>query len=302
MFPVPSRAGAFTLATALLSGGCTENEFIAQPFDNIAVVTGDFDFVESTLLRQEIAYQRYEGYICCASYDPTIDPAGIAQKAESLFLAENAEGQAELDTYDAVFVNSGARGLGDYEYNGIEDDDDFVKDPLVIDRVRAYVEDRGRVLVVSDWAYDLIEAVWPDKLELAGDDLAYDAAQLGVGGQRVAAEVKGELLRNRLQAGAASLLYNYGNWSVVEGVGPDVTVHLSGDVNFRPDGGDGVSVIPDSPLLVSFAAGRGLVVYSSFHWDAQTAALSDEILLALIEGLDPGNAADQADEEVSDAQ
>ena len=63
MPPVPLRAGALILVAALLSGGCTENEFIAQPFDNIAVVTGDFDFVESTLLRQEIAYQRYEGFI-----------------------------------------------------------------------------------------------------------------------------------------------------------------------------------------------------------------------------------------------
>ena len=44
----------------LLLGCPTENEFIEKPFESIAVVSGDFDNIEQSLDRLEVAYQLYD--------------------------------------------------------------------------------------------------------------------------------------------------------------------------------------------------------------------------------------------------
>ncbi|MCB9764409.1 MAG: hypothetical protein H6741_27105 [Alphaproteobacteria bacterium] len=277
------------LLLVALCGACVDNTFVERPFDDIAVVTGDFDHIESSLDRMVIPYQRYEGFICCAAYDPDIDPDGIQLKVEGLFA--EVDGNPELFGYDALFLNSGTRGLGDYVYNGIEDDDGIVADPERVDVIRRYVEERNRVLVVSDWAYDIVEAIWPDAIDFYGEDTALDAAQVGSPG-RVQADVFTEGLRQDLETEAVSLHFNYGNWAVMEDVGPDVEVLMRGDVELRLSDEQGTGSLEDVPLLVKFSAGGGTVMVSGFHWSAQTAAMADTVLTSQIERLQPNTAED----------
>ena len=98
------------------------------------------------------------------------------------------------------FLNSGVRGLGSYVYNGVENDDIFLLDELYFGNVRSFVQ-AGRTLVVSDWAGDLIEQVWPDKITFVNEENCsnqdyFDIAQ--VGSNEIIATIENDNLMNQL--------------------------------------------------------------------------------------------------------
>ena len=270
------------MLAAALAPGCTpDQEFHEIPIDAIAVTAGDYDRMEALLLRQLVAYQLYEGYIVGATYDPELDGEGIALKVEGLLPERD-----ELDAFGAVFVNSGTRGLGEYVYNGVEPDDGLVSDPAVIEAVSGWV-DGGGVLVVSDWAYDLVEACWPEKLTFAGDEAVLDDAQRGARGA-VQAFVENEELVGALGENVVSVTYDFSHWAVIRSVAEGVDVYLRGDVAYRASEGEGDVPLEDVPLLVGFEQGGGHVYFSTFHWNAQTSAAADAILFSIVAGLYPG--------------
>ncbi len=273
---------------ATLGAACIETGVNVRPIENVAVVAGDFDNVGESLGRQLIAYQEYEGFICCASYDPDLDPALIALKSETLFTGVSDAGGREIFEYDAVLVNSGARGFGEWQYNGVEADDHLVTDPDAVANTVEWV-DRTGLLWASDWSYDLVEAAWPDKIDFFGDDLLLDDAQVGTIG-RIEARVTDTALQEALGTDTLSLEFNYSDWMVMESVANDdsVDVLLRGDAEVRLSASEGFGAVQDVPLLVSFDHGAGQVILSSFHWNAQNADLVDTILLAIARGLDPG--------------
>ncbi|MCP4806656.1 MAG: hypothetical protein GY913_29150 [Proteobacteria bacterium] len=274
----------------LLSIGCTpENAFIERPFESIAVVTGDFDSIEDGFNRLDVAHTIYEGYITTSAYDSSVDPELMSLKSEHLFIGVDDDGNSELFIHDAVFVNSGARGFAEVVYKGsLDADDQFVSDSDVIDAVTEFTG-RGRTLLASDWAYDLVETAWPDAIDFAGDDLVLDDAEVGAAG-RVTATVESVDLVEALGTDTLSLDMNYTNWAVIEDVGPDTEVLLRGDVEYRISAEEGWGTMEDVPLLVQFEVGTGHVVFSSFHWHAQTAGVADAMLVEVVPGLDPGSA------------
>ena len=268
------------------SSACIDNTITQQPIREIAVVTGDFDHMSEGLDRMLIGYSEYEGFICCASYDSTVDPDANALKTESLFAGTSGEGGRELFIYDAVFLNSGARGWGAYEYNGVQEDNHLLNDPEVLENVEEFVS-QGNTLVLTDWTYDLIEAIWPDTLEFYGDDSETDAAQVGLLGT-VEAKVSDSVLASNLDQEKVNIAYNFSNWAVIESVSEDVEVHLTGDIDYRISASEGTGQLTDVPLLVSFEKGGGQVVFASFHWAAQTAELGETLMKEIIGGLQPG--------------
>lgn len=274
----------FALAPLL---ACTENAIIEQPIELIAMVTGDFDNMGLPLDRLLVNYQSYEGFICCAAWDPELDPEGMSLESEALFTYRAGTNEYELFNYDAAFVNSGTRGFGAFVYNGVDPDDHLVTDAVVVSGVREFVEDRAGLLVVSDWSYDLLEAVWPDAIDFHGDDAALDAAQAGVLGQ-VSAAVVDERLVNALGSADVGITFNYSDFSLVEAVSPEVEVHLRADVEYRVSGSEGFGSLTDVPVLLSFPAGRGTVIFSAFHWEAQNPAVAESLMDALVPDLRPG--------------
>ena len=280
----PLKSVAFAAFVALT--GCeNDTEIGALKYDNIAVVAGDFDEIQAAFDRQEIAHQVYEGFTSTATYDEDIDPNLIALKVESLFGSSD-----ELGTYDAVIVNSGVRGFGEYVYNGVDADDSLVTDDAMIENVRSFVEG-GRLLMVSDWAYDLVETAWPDAIDFYGDDTLLDDAQAGSAStEGVSAAVLDPGLQGALDSESFNVQYDYSYWSAIASVGDDVEVLLSGDVEVRISEAEGYETLTDSPLLVAFDTDRGRVVYSTFHWRAQDPQLGDAMLLQVAQGLQPGSA------------
>jgi hypothetical protein len=155
-----------------------------------------------------------------------------------------------------------------------------------MENIREFV-DRGGRLVLSDWTYDLVVALWPDKIDFFGDEAELDVAQVGVLAQ-INGTVSDATLAEALGDETVSLAYNYSNWSVIESVSDDVSVHISGDVTYRISASEGYGDLTDVPLLVSFTQGAGQVVFSTFHWMAQNPDLGERIMLEVVEGLGRG--------------
>ncbi|MCO4745746.1 MAG: hypothetical protein KC912_13215 [Proteobacteria bacterium] len=267
--------GLFLLA--MLVGCKSDTGLYGGPLTSVGVVAGDFDDMTEPLKRIEVRHEVYEGIISVATYDTEWPHEDVALKVEGLLSDSRVMGD-----YDAVFVASGTRGFGVREYNGLEADDHLVSDAAVLEEVRTYVEDFDRTLFVSDWSYELVEALWPDKIDFLGDDAVLDAAQRGEIGQ-IMATVEEPGLSELLETETLPLEFNFSNWAPVERVADDVAVWARGDVEYALENGGGFASLSDAPLLVSFEPdGGGRVVYASFHVNAQLDNTMDMLLNTVV--------------------
>jgi hypothetical protein len=190
-----------------------------------------------------------------------------------------------------VFVGSGTRGFGAREYNGLERDDALVQDDRVLDNVERYVG-RGNTLLVTDWAYELVDTLWPDAIEFVGTDphlgdegewVSLDDAQKGRITE-ISAAITDPDLAAALGQQTMALDFPYSNFAVIESVGPGTTVYVRGTVSYLPDLTAEPVELQDVPLLVGFSppGASGKVLYSTFHVDAQNPALMDALIAALV--------------------
>jgi len=275
------------LLLALPAVACRSDQAINElHFDNVAVATGDFDRVEEALDRNAVTNTEFEGYIYQPVYAEDVDPSTYALTTETLFTGTNAEGDPQMFDFDAVFLNSGTRGMGQYAYNSLESDDSLVTNAAAVTNLQDFVA-RKRTVVVTDWAYDMVETAWPDAITFLGEADGLDAAQVGTS-DSVVADVTNTDLAAALGNQQLEVFFDFSHWSVIEDAGPDATVWLRGNVEYRASGGEGYATLEDVPLLVSFPVGSGLVIFSSFSWRAQRSQVSDILLSTLIEGFGEG--------------
>lgn len=271
-----------------LLAGCSENSLSEVRLDAIAVVLGDFDDSRSVLTGMDIATDAYDGFIVQATYEPEEDRTRRGEMAAQVeALLTDTSGELDLDRYNAVFVNSGTRGLGAWQYNDmLEPDDGLLLDPAL--DVTCDFADGGGTLVVSDWAYDLVERCWPDAIEFYGDDATPDAAQVGIADDETLAAVTSERLATAL-GDALVLTHDYTAWAVIEGVGADTEVLLRGDIELQPSSAELPEPLAQSPLMVRFPTGRsGQVVFTTFHLAAQNPTVARELLLQGVDGIYEG--------------
>lgn len=272
-----------TLACVVALAGCqSDRGLYADSLTSVAVVAGDFDEMAEPLNRMDVRHEVYEGIISVATWDTGWEHEQVALKVEGLLTDAGV-----MRTYDAVFVASGTRGLGVRQYNGLEPDDHLVRDPDVEAAVRRYVEELGGTLFVTDWGYDLVEAVWPEAIDFLGEDTTLDAAQRSEIGE-VFASIEEQSLSDALGLDVLPLAFNYSNWALVEAVGPETTVWSRGDVTYRLEDGGGFATMTNAPLLVSFSAGSGRVVYASFHVNAQLDNTMDALLAEVVGDFEEG--------------
>lgn len=280
---------------ALLAlAGCSENNLSEVRYDAIAVVLGDFDNVGDTLTTSTIGWTAYDGFIVQATYQPEEDRQRRGEMALTVEgLLTDTVGELDLAGYNAVFVNSGTRGLNRVVYNDqLEPDDALIADAENLQKTCDFVEGGG-TLVVSDWAYDLVEFCWPEAIEFYGDDTAVDAAQVGVASGDTIAAVTDPTLVEALGT-SVSLAYNYTAWAVIEGVAPDTEVLLRGNIEYQPSASELYEPLADAPLMVRFRPNRGQVVFSTYHWGAQVPSVTTELLLGSVEGLNPGDGSESS--------
>ena len=274
-----------------LFGCSSEQEIKALRWDDVALVSGDFDHMGASLVRMGVDYTEFEGFISQAVYNPELDADSFQLTVEYLLEGETESGGLVMNEYDVLFINSGTRGLGDLEYNSMDEDNAFVSNPQIAENLYSFTS-RGHSLVLSDWAGDLVEAAWPDAIQFAregncdAEDGCWDIGQSGVS-TSVVARVTDDLLQQQLGTDAVTLQFDFTYWTVMESVADDVDVYLRGDVEYRLSDSEGYATLEDVPLLVGFNVGGGRVVYSSFHWHSQNENIADTIMLRVAEGLTP---------------
>ena len=270
----------------------SDQEIKALRWDDVALISGDFDNMGASLVRMGIDYTEFEGFISQAVYNPEINPDAFQLTAEYLLEGETESGGLVMNEYDVLFINSGTRGLGSLEYNSMDLDDAFVSNPQIAENLYSFTS-KGHSLVLSDWAGDLVELGWPDAIQFARetscdsvDESCWDAGQSGVS-TSVVARVTDDMLQQQLGTDSVTLQFDFTYWTVMESVAEDVDVYLRGDVEYRLSDSEGYATLEDVPLLVGFNAGGGRVIFSSFHWHSQNSDLADTIMLRVAEGLTP---------------
>ena len=283
----------------LLLLACSDNNFAEVKLDAIATSMGDFDDVSQVLLSQDIGSAPYNGYIVQGTWDtsdtaPTREDPG--NTVEQLVTTADEKGDWIIGSFNAVFINSGTRGLGASVYNDpTTPDDAILTDATAVANVCDFANGGG-TLVVTDWAYDIVEACWPDEIEFVGDDTVIDAAQVGAAGD-VLADINDQTLTDSVGASAVNVTYDYSAWAVIEDVTGDVEVLMSGDVTYQKSDAEGYDTLTDVPLLVRFVAGggNGRVIFGTFPWLRQNGAVGQSLLLGAVEGLTPGAGSQSAE-------
>jgi hypothetical protein len=218
---------------------------------DVAVITGDYDDFEDVLANMGFAnYQLING---------------LDENELVTFLSNGTE----LEKYDIIFFNG-----GHVEEDVIYDSDGSIV-PLqdekgndlptvpetIIANLQAYVSGGGTAYA-SDWAYDVVETAWPAALDFVGDDTVPDAAQLGEY-DFVNAAVSDAALADWLGTNYVDVEYDLPVWPPIESAEGYVSVHLSGNVQYRQ--GQDVYNLAAVPMLASFSSGDGKVAYSTFR-------------------------------------
>lgn len=228
---------------------------------DIAVVTGDFDDMAAVLQDAGIA-----------SFT-IIDGRDASGLVEFLRVASN------LEPYSTVYF-AGGHVEEDVFYDS-DGSDTSGNVAAVREAVAAYVTAGGKV-VASDWSYDVVETIWPLRVDFLGEDTIPEAAQLGVP-MNVNASIVDNGLKTAVGESSMQVDFDLDAWPVVERVSDGVTVLQKGDITwqFGMDSTDETA----RPLSLTFEEGDGAVVYTSWRMASNTDGKGGKAIRYLINDL-----------------
>jgi hypothetical protein len=242
-----------------------EADCLAPDVVNMTVYTGH-DSVEEVLARL--------GYTDFEIVDTLSGSSEHDDTTPSWFTAAFGDAAAFADQ-DILFVNCGA-------HEWALDNADPQDVQRALDNLRDFVEAGGNIYF-SDWAYDLVEALYPDAVDWVGDDLVRDDAQRGKQQDFVADVVDAEMAAI-LGRARATLRFNQGRIALAERLGPIARPLLNADIT-ADDGNGGTETLSQVPVLLEILpAGEsgGRILFTSFHNGASNTPDMDDILRAIV--------------------
>jgi hypothetical protein len=194
-------------------------------------------------------------------------------------LVEFLRSASNLEPYSTVYF-AGGHVEEDVFYDS-DGTDSAGNVATVREAVSAYVSGGGKV-VSSDWSYDVIETIWPMRVDFLGDDTIPEAAQLGVP-MNVNASIVDNGLKTAVGESSMQVDFDLDAWPVVERVAEDVTVLQKGDITWR----FGMDSTNESgrPLALTFEEGDGSVVYTSWRMASNTDGKGGKAIRYLINDL-----------------
>lgn len=220
----------------------------------IAVFQGAFDHMEDVLAK--LGFGEVDEWGVLVPGTETFDLYSYDELA-SIFAD-----LAQMQQYDLIFLDCGA------------DEDPLWNDlAATVANVRAYVEGGGR-LYATDLTYDYVEQAFPAAIDFVGSDGTpadepeeLSEAELGIPDIEADATVLDSNLRGWLAGRGAlqgdSTVHITGfasGWAVINAVGPGTKSWIEGSVTYGWPAETEVR-----PLTVTFEAGDGLVLYTSYH-------------------------------------
>ena len=176
---------------------------------------------------------------------------------------------------DVIFINCGP-------HEWALDDFDQTQVNAALQNLRDYVEQGGE-LYVSDWAYDILERLYPDSATWYGDDTVEDDAQVAIAQSFTGAIVDADLSA-ALAKDSVDLLFNQGQVGVATSLGPNATPLITADIDVKTSSHD-TEHLTDVPVLFEVkpdATAQGHVLYTSFHNGPNNTPDMDDVLRAII--------------------
>lgn len=174
---------------------------------------------------------------------------------------EQAASLAELEKYDAFYINCAG------EAEGASDE--------VVSAIKEYVKNGG-VVYASDFAGGIISKAFPGKINFykgydtgTGNDIS--SAHVGATGD-VTAKVVDSGLASVLGKTSVTINYDLPAWVVVDSAGAGTRVLMTGDVpitSYDLSSAESAKTLKDRPMVLSFSEGKGEVLYTTFHNEAQ---------------------------------
>ena len=220
-----------------------EEECLQQEDVRIAVVTGEYDHIQSFLDRMGLEYTAYNG----VTGNQYID-----------FLTD----RDEMAEYDIIFFNCGVADTWLTRKNEIGTN------------IRDYVASGGSIYA-SDWAYYFFEAAFPDDVDFYEDDLVYGNAFVGLDGG-VVADVLDPNMIAILGSNQADLRYDLAAWVVPVSARSTVSTMVRGTARLYYGG-----QVTGAPLAVRLERG-GTAIYTTFHNEQQITLHMEELLEEII--------------------
>jgi hypothetical protein len=208
---------------------------------DVAVVMGDYD-----------------------NFDLVLDNMGFANYyvVEGVFESELVTFLSDVEamkTYDIIFLNGGH--VEENVIYDLEDGDAAGQTAQIKANILEYVQ-AGGAIYASDWAYDIVEQVWPDRIDWVGDDAVPDDAQHGEY-DLVTANIRDAAMADWIGNDSMEIEFDLPVWPPMESVEGSVTTHLEANVTYRV--GTNSYDLAQVPIMVSFSSGEGRVVFSSFR-------------------------------------
>ncbi len=227
----------------------------------VVVVSGEFDAIQKVMRRLQ-----FSNVTVWQGYPDHSEVKDLAAQRTDPWCAALLDGAApEIFNYKIAMFNSrydltdvGAYGSEQYERR--------------LATLRRFVEEGG-FLYVSDWAYDLLGSSFGAPVSFYGNGMQ-KAARLGV-----ANTYKGTITEpslSTLMAATELTVIMKNEWAVLGTLGPAVKTYATATVGIS---GQAEAAVP---LLVSFAIGKGRVVFSSFATKDVSSTQIDKVMEFLV--------------------
>lgn len=224
-------------------------ECLQQGTTRIAVITGNYDHIQTILGDLGLQYDTINGINATNSVAFLRDPAQLA-------------------SYDVVFFNCGMNDAW------------MAHEGEITNNLRDFVTNGGSIYA-SDWAYYIVEASFRDQNTFHGDDWTPGSAKVGEAGF-VSANVLSPSMQQLLGSNTADLNYDLSQWAAMVAA-PLAEVLIEGTYEYSEDGWSFDTRF--GPLATRFDYGNGTVIYTSFHNEQQTTVdmhlLLQDIVLSL---------------------
>jgi len=215
------------------------------PIGKIGVVKGVYDDVGQVLTALGITYE-------------------VIEEPEITFASQTA-----LAEYAVIFFACGFEfSLFDPFLEGYEDDEIGETYKVIRANLQNFVKQGGSIYA-SDWASVAVDVLYPDneKIKFLGQ---YGREQT------ITASITNPEIQSLLGKNTADINFDLPGWVVIDSVAAGVTIDLRGTVETY----DGRKT--NIPLMVHFPDGKGNVVYTSFHNEAQVTDDMKKILDYLV--------------------
>jgi hypothetical protein len=159
-----------------------------------------------------------------------------------------------LDAYDVLFLTCGPRAES-------------------LQAALTRFVNRGGTLYASDWRFDDVAEAFPQFVDhkLAGSGTK----------QTVNADVVDPGLKDYIGPNIV-LNFDLAQWKTAAFSGPEVTTLIKGKYRKQRHKNDHIGDPAEAPLLVKFKAGKGTVIFTSFHNEEKNAAVEKKLLQYLV--------------------